>query len=82
LWYANDITKIFFHKYGKYLIILTSPLKLKMMKSTGAWKQDHVADQEDETLWKYRQVDIQMKQIEDVECPAEDGAEWSDTILK
>ena len=30
--------------------ILTSPLKLKMMKSTGVWKQDHVVDQVDKTL--------------------------------
>jgi hypothetical protein len=49
-----------------------------MMKSTWVWKQDHVAHQEDETSWKYRQIDFQMKQLEDVECLVEDGAEWSD----
>jgi hypothetical protein len=49
--YFHDMPMIFYYKYGKYriIIILTSSLKLKMMKSTWVWKQDHVADQEDET---------------------------------
>jgi hypothetical protein len=31
---TNMAPKIFYHKHGKYRIILTPPLKLEMMKST------------------------------------------------